>query len=246
MAVQLRDVSRDEGVFMAEVEQKIISSDGKRIVLDYHPSANSNPAAFGLVGFNLATFLGQLHVLGYVDIGSLMLAGLFMGGLMQLLAGLHEFQTGNVFGYSAFCTYGIFWIIEGITMILEFFGIPTFTTTGNAWFHFVFFIYTFVMAIAALYISKAMAWTLVTLAIGLALNTLALFSGSEALKYLAVFAMFLVIAGGLYMHASIVLQYTSHGKFHLSLGKPVCNYKVRIGEGDEITGVAEGVHEGAH
>lgn len=35
---------------------------------------------------------------------------LFYGGLVQLLAGLWEFQTGNTFGTVAFCSYGGFWM----------------------------------------------------------------------------------------------------------------------------------------
>jgi succinate-acetate transporter protein len=32
------------------------------------------------------------------------------GGLCQLLAGMWEFRNRNVFGATAFCTYGGFWI----------------------------------------------------------------------------------------------------------------------------------------
>jgi succinate-acetate transporter protein len=32
------------------------------------------------------------------------------GGIVQLLAGLWEFRTGNTFGAVAFCSYGAFWI----------------------------------------------------------------------------------------------------------------------------------------
>src|SRR5271156_6748535 len=32
------------------------------------------------------------------------------GGLVQLLAGMWEFRTGNTFGAVAFCSYGAFWL----------------------------------------------------------------------------------------------------------------------------------------
>ena len=32
------------------------------------------------------------------------------GGIVQLLAGMWEFRTGNTFGAVAFCSFGAFWI----------------------------------------------------------------------------------------------------------------------------------------
>lgn len=35
---------------------------------------------------------------------------MFFGGLLQILAGLGEVRRNNVFGYTAFCLYGGFWM----------------------------------------------------------------------------------------------------------------------------------------
>ena len=35
---------------------------------------------------------------------------LFYGGIVQILAGMWEFRTGNTFGAVAFCSYGAFWL----------------------------------------------------------------------------------------------------------------------------------------
>jgi len=43
---------------------------------------------------------------------------LFYGGLCQLLAGMWEFRNRNVFGATAFSTYGGFWLSLGIVVIL--------------------------------------------------------------------------------------------------------------------------------
>src|SRR5665213_3594991 len=43
------------------------------------------------------------------DPGPLGLAVVY-GGVVQLLAGMWEFRTGNTFGAVAFCSYGAFWI----------------------------------------------------------------------------------------------------------------------------------------
>jgi succinate-acetate transporter protein len=40
-------------------------------------------------------------------------AALFYGGLVQLLAGMWEFRNTNVFGATAFSSYGGFWLSLG-------------------------------------------------------------------------------------------------------------------------------------
>ena len=70
----------------------------------------ANPAVVGLAGFGVTTLLLQLHNLGLCGSGVIFCCALFFGGTAQLIAGLQEFKTGNNFGYSAFATYGAFWI----------------------------------------------------------------------------------------------------------------------------------------
>ena len=43
---------------------------------------------------------------------------MFYGGLTQLLAGMWEFRNRNVFGATAFSTYGGFWLSLGMFVIL--------------------------------------------------------------------------------------------------------------------------------
>jgi succinate-acetate transporter protein len=72
----------------------------------------ANPAALGLVGFGLTTVLlssinaGLLPVAGEPVVIPLAMA---FGGTAQIIAGLMEFKTGNVFGATAFTSYGAFW-----------------------------------------------------------------------------------------------------------------------------------------
>ena len=73
----------------------------------------ADPAPLGLAAFALTTFLlsafnahwmttaSGLAWLGYA---------LAYGGLVQLLAGMWEFRNRNVFGATAFASYGGFWI----------------------------------------------------------------------------------------------------------------------------------------
>lgn len=75
----------------------------------------ADPAPLGLAAFALTTFLlsaknahltrGTDAWLGYA---------LGYGGFVQLLAGMWEFRNRNVFGSTAFSTYGGFWIGLGL------------------------------------------------------------------------------------------------------------------------------------
>ena len=72
----------------------------------------ANPAPLGLVGFGLTTVL-----LSSINAGLLPAAGepvviplaMAFGGTAQIIAGIMEFRTGNVFGATAFTSYGAFW-----------------------------------------------------------------------------------------------------------------------------------------
>jgi uncharacterized protein len=76
-------------------------------------SAVADPAALGLAGFALTTFVLSMFNSGLVsDAGEPVVFGLALayGGLAQLLAGMWEFKNGNVFGATAFTSYGAFWL----------------------------------------------------------------------------------------------------------------------------------------
>jgi succinate-acetate transporter protein len=78
----------------------------------------ADPAPLGLGAFALATFMLSGHNAGFIpDIAWLGLA-LFYGGTIQLLAGMWEFRNRNVFGATAFSTYGGFWLGLGSFVVL--------------------------------------------------------------------------------------------------------------------------------
>ena len=80
----------------------------------------ADPAPLGLAAFALTTFILSGHNASFIpDIAWLGLA-FFYGGLVQLLAGMWEFRNRNVFGATAFSTYGGFWMALGffVTLVL--------------------------------------------------------------------------------------------------------------------------------
>jgi len=81
------------------------------------PSGIADPAPLGLAAFALTTFLLSAKNADWMShaTGSAWLGYAFAyGGLAQLLAGMWEFRNRNVFGATAFATYGGFWIGLGL------------------------------------------------------------------------------------------------------------------------------------
>lgn len=79
----------------------------------------ADPAPLGLAAFALTTFLLSVSNAGWTDGGAAWLGFAFAyGGLAQLLAGMMEFRRNNVFGATAFSTYGAFWIGLGLYALL--------------------------------------------------------------------------------------------------------------------------------
>jgi succinate-acetate transporter protein len=77
----------------------------------------ADPAPLGLAAFALTTFLLSAANAGWMThaTGDAWLGYAFAyGGLCQLLAGMWEFKNRNVFGATAFSTYGGFWIGLGL------------------------------------------------------------------------------------------------------------------------------------
>jgi succinate-acetate transporter protein len=73
----------------------------------------ADPAPLGLAAFALTTFLLSAFNAGWMTAASgLAWLGyaLAYGGVVQLLAGMWEFRNRNVFGATAFGSYGGFWI----------------------------------------------------------------------------------------------------------------------------------------
>jgi hypothetical protein len=83
--------------------------------------AVADPAPLGLAAFALTTFLLSAANAGWTKgAGNEWLGYAFAyGGLAQLLAGMWEFKNKNVFGATAFSTYGGFWIGLALYIMLS-------------------------------------------------------------------------------------------------------------------------------
>lgn len=182
---------------------------------------NANPAVVGLAGFGLTTLLLQFHNLGLVGLGPIISMGFIFGGMAQLIAGLSEQKMGNNFGYSAFVSYGAFWIGLGIIWILNHLNIYKSSSTDVGFFLVAWTLYTLIMFIASLRIHKAMVITFATLLIGFILLDLAHF-GFPQLTIPAAIVLIICALAAWYMMAAIIINDLAE-KTVLPVGKRIIN-----------------------
>jgi hypothetical protein len=148
--------------------------------------ALANPAALGLGGFALTTFLLSVHnAMGASHEALLVFFGfaIFYGGLAQFCAGMWEFKTGNTFGATAFSTYGAFWLGVAATVTLVLWGklAVADVTSTLAWILTAFAIFnTYMLLIAARSQNTAVFLVFLTLEITEILLAWGNFNGNAA------------------------------------------------------------------
>ena len=145
-----------------------IAQDRPVTLVESVPAAD--PAPLGLAGFALTTFLLSGHNASFIPDVIWLGPALFYGGLAQLLAGMWEFRNRNVFGATAFSTYGGFWLSLGIVIVLA-------SLSKN-----------FAAGLAASNLTNALAWFLLAFAI---FNTYMFFWSARV--SVAVFLVFLTL-----------------------------------------------------
>jgi hypothetical protein len=130
----------------------------------------ADPAPLGLGAFALTTFLLSGHGASFIPDAIWIGPALFYGGTVQLLAGMWEFRNRNVFGATAFSTYGGFWLALGSVVVLADVS-KTFAaslagsnlTNALAWFFVAFAIFNTYMLLWSMRVSVAVCGVFVTL-----------------------------------------------------------------------------------
>jgi succinate-acetate transporter protein len=134
------------------------------------PAPVADPAPLGLAAFALTTFLlsaANAHWMSAATGDAWLGYALAYGGAIQLLAGMWEFKNRNVFGATAFSTYGGFWI--GLFLWVQFVA-PHATSVSAAdhdlgWILLAFAIFNTYMLIMSLALSTAVFAVFLTLEI---------------------------------------------------------------------------------
>jgi uncharacterized protein len=151
--------------------------------------ATANPAPIGLLGFGMTTVLLNLHNAGLYELNSMIIGmGIFIGGLMQVIAGVQEWKKNNTFGATAFTAYGFFWISLVTIWLLPRTAIGAdlkSSETAMGWYLLVWGIFTGCMFIGTLKLSRALRVVFSTLTILFFLLAIADFTGLKGIKVVA-------------------------------------------------------------
>jgi hypothetical protein len=199
--------------------------------------AIADPAPLGLAAFALTTFL-----LSAINAGLAKTSTGFdwwgyaigYGGLVQLLAGMWEFRNKNVFGATAFSSYGGFWI--GVGLWLHFIAPdaknPVELNRDLGWILLAFAIFNTYMLIISAQLNMAVFLVFLTLE----LTEIFLFLGNFTTKVAALppnptSSGLIVVGGILGIITALVAWYTSaagvinglKGGVVFPVGKPLMN-----------------------
>jgi len=178
-----------------------------------------NPAVVGLAGFGLTTLMLQFHNLGWAGVGPVVWLGFIFGGLAQFIAGLQEQKAGNNFGYSAFTSFGSFWISLAAILLGNKYEIYTTSGTDLGWFLVAWTLYSSILWIASARVHLAMFLTFTTLIIGFVLLDLAHFGYPELTKA-AGWDLIVCALLAWYMMAHVIFL-DLFGRDILPVGKPL-------------------------
>jgi hypothetical protein len=129
-------------------------------------SGIADPAPLGLAAFALTTFLLSAVNAGWAKNSSGLdwLGYAFAyGGFVQLLAGMWEFRNKNVFGSTAFSTYGGFWIGLGLWALLVHPATPAAAGKDLGWILLAFAIFNTYMLLFSTQVNAAVFAVFLTL-----------------------------------------------------------------------------------
>jgi len=165
----------------------------------------ANPAPLGLIAFGLTTVILSLVNAGVLPGGGEQVAiplALAFGGLIQLIAGIMEFRTGNTFGMVAFLSYGAFWWWFALLVLLGGHHVLDLSEAGSTigvtllgW-----GVFTLCMWVSTFRLSKALWWVFLTLWVTFFLLGLGTLLGIPGLK---------TAGGWLGLVCGLIAMYTS-------------------------------------
>jgi uncharacterized protein len=129
--------------------------------------STANPAPLGLLGFGMTTVLLNLHNAGFYELNAMVLAmGICYGGIAQVIAGMMEWRKGNTFATTAFISYGFFWLSLVVMIVLTKIGWGAASNdTAMAAYLAMWGLFTLVMFIGTLRLSRALQVVFATLAL---------------------------------------------------------------------------------
>ncbi len=185
-------------------------------------SGIADPAPLGLAAFALTTFLLSAKNAHWTHGTDAWLGYAFAyGGLVQLLAGMWEFRNRNVFGATAFGSYGGFWIGLGLyALLVAPKANPAQVANDEAWILLAFAIFNVYMLLWSTQVNEAVLAVFLTLQATEIILVIANFSGSESMAKIGGYVGVLTAACAWYASAAGVIN-GMVGNAVLWVGRPL-------------------------
>lgn len=152
--------------------------------------------ALGLLGYGMPGVLLGLANAGIIQAGSMILGMvIFFGGFAMFTAGLMEWKKGNTYGMAAYASYGLFWFSFAALLLLPVLGLAKDTGGAGAMAAYLALwgLFTVILFIGSLKMSRALQFVLGTLAIVFLLESAGAATGSSIFT---VFAGYIGIVSG--------------------------------------------------
>jgi uncharacterized protein len=182
----------------------------------------ADPAALGLGGFALTTFVLSAHLAGWAPDVIWVGLAFFYGGLAQFMAGMWEFRRGNTFAATAFGSYGAFWMSLALYVVLVLFGkVPPATVSqGQGWFLAGFAVFNTYMMLWALRVNIGVFLVFLTLEATEILLAIGNLTGATGFIQIGGIVGVVTAIVAWYVSAATVVNSLGSRPF-LPLGKPI-------------------------
>lgn len=180
---------------------------------------SANPAPLGLLGFGMTTVLLNIHNAGIFEMNSMIFAmGIFYGGLAQIIAGIMESKKNNSFGFTAFISYGFFWLtLVGLLVMPKLGWVEAASATAMAYYLMMWGIFTFFLFLGTFRISVALQVVFGTLVILFFLLAYGDATGNATIKTIAGYEGIVCGASAIYTGMASLLNEV-YGKTVMPIG----------------------------
>lgn len=188
----------------------VLMAETQEITTDIHViDRTANPTPLGFTGLGLSAILLSLSYIGIYPVDSMIVSmAMFLGGFAEVFAGIMAWKKGSIFGGTAFCAFGLFWLSLASLLLLPAAGlIEAPAPISTAAYLFIWGVYTFVLLIATLKLgSKAIMFIFATLFLLFMLLAIVNATGNAGLLVIAGYVGLIVGFAALYTALAIILN----------------------------------------
>ena len=194
-----------------------------------------NPAALGLAGFALTTWLLSMINAGWFSgtaMGMVLAVAFAYGGTVQMLAGLMEIPRGNTFGATAFLSYGAFWWSFALFVLFLHGTVPA---AFIGWYLFLWGVFTLYMWVATWRAPRALQLVFLSLWVTFFVLAASEWTGFEWLHHAGGYLGLVTALLAFYLSAAEIIN-EAHGRTVLPVGTVVQEIDVTVTVAEGLRG----------